>query len=83
MNSNDLFRLIGRNIHSLRAEFNIGTQEKLADDLDMSRSFISQIESPGVDKGVSLETLFLISQKYNIDIRRFFDNYETLMDKRK
>ena len=81
MNSNDLFRLIGRNIQSLRAEFNIGTQEKLADDLDLSRSFISQLESSGVDKGVSLETLFLISQKYNIDIRRFFDNYEELMKK--
>ena len=81
MNSNDLYRLIGRNIQSLRAEFNIGTQEKLADDLDLSRSFISQLESPGVDKGVSLETLFLISQKYNIDIRRFFDNYEELMKK--
>ena len=81
MNSNDLYRLIGRNIQSLRAEFNIGTQEKLADDLDLSRSFISQLESPGVDKGVSLETLFLISQKYNIDIRRFFDNYESLLEK--
>ena len=81
MNSNDLFRLIGRNIQSLRAEFNIGTQEKLADDLDLSRSFISQLERQGVDKGVSLETLFLISQKYNIDIRRFFDNYEELMKK--
>ena len=33
MDSNDLFRLIGRNIQSLRAEFSIGTQEKLADDL--------------------------------------------------
>lgn len=81
MNSSDLFRLIGKNIQSLRTEFKIGTQEKLAEDLDLSRSFISQLESPGVDKGVSLETLFLISQHYNIDIRRFFDNYEDLMDK--
>lgn len=83
MNSSDLFTLIGKNIQLLRKELNIGSQEKLAEDLDLSRSFISQLESPGVDKGVSLETLFLISQHYNIDIRRFFDNYEKLMEKDK
>ena len=83
MNSSDLFSLIGKNIQKIRKELNIGSQEKLAEDLDLSRSFISQLESPGVDKGVSLETLFLFSQQYNIDIRRFFDNYETLMKKDK
>lgn len=83
MSSSDLFNLIGKNIQILRKELNISSQEKLAEDLDLSRSFISQLESPGVDKGVSLETLFLISQHYNIDIRRFFDNYEKLMEKDK
>ena len=74
--------MLGDNIRKYRKENNI-SQEKLAEDLDLSRSFISQLESPGVDKGVSLETLFLFSQQYNIDIRRFFDNYETLMKKNK
>lgn len=83
MNSSDLFSLIGKNIQKIRKELKISSQEKLAEDLDLSRSFISQLESPGVDKGVSLETLFLFSQQYNIDIRRFFDNYETLMKKNK
>ena len=46
----------------------------------MSRSFISQIESPNVDTGVSLDTLFYLAQKYNFDIRKFFDGYEKLMD---
>lgn len=46
----------------------------------MSRSFISQIESPNVDTGVSLDTLFYIVQKYNFDIRDFFKDYEYLMN---
>ena len=45
MNSSDLFRLIGKNIQSLRAEFKIGTQEKLAEDLDLSRLNISKNKS--------------------------------------
>ena len=81
MNVNDLFNLIGLNLKSLRHEFNIGTQEKLADDTNLSRSFISQLESPKVLKGISLDTLFLISKYYNIDIRRFFDNYEKQLKK--
>ena len=46
----------------------------------MSRSFISHLESPNVDKGISLDTLFFLAQKYNIDIRDFFNGYEKLMD---
>lgn len=48
----------------------------------MSRSFLSQLESPNVDVGVSLDTLFFLAQKYNFDIRKFFDGYEKLMDKK-
>ena len=47
------------------------SQEKLAEDIDMSRSFLSQLESPNVDVGVSLDTLFFIAQTYNFDIRKF------------
>ena len=56
------------------------SQEKMAEDTDMSRSFISHIESPNVDTGISLDTLFFLAQKYNFDIRKFFDGYENLMD---
>ena len=55
------------------------SQEKMAEEINMSRSFISQIESPNVDTGISLDTLFYIAQKYNFDIRTFFDGYEKLM----
>lgn len=80
INSNELYRLIGKNLSNLRREYSIGTQQKLAEDTGLSRSFISQIEGPNVDKGFSIDTLFLISQTYKIDIRRFFDNYETLFE---
>lgn len=79
----ELFNLIGKNMKNIRKDI-IGTsQEKLAEDVDMSRSFISQLESPNVDVGVSLDTLFFLSQKYNFDIRKFFDGYEELMKTKK
>lgn len=79
-NAYELFSLIGKNMKSIRKEIIGKSQEKMAEDTDMSRSFISHIESPNVDTGISLDTLFYLSQKYNFDIRKFFDGYEDLMD---
>jgi len=78
----ELFNLIGKNMKIIRKEVIGMSQEKLAEDVDMSRSFLSQIESPNVDVGVSLDTLFFLAQKYNFDIRKFFDGYENLMVKK-
>ena len=79
-NAYELFSLVGTNMKNIRKEIIGVSQEKLAEEINMSRSFISQIESPNVDTGVSLDTLFYLAQKYNFDIRRFFDGYEKLMD---
>lgn len=79
-NAYELFSLIGKNMKSIRKEIIGKSQEKMAEDTDMSRSFISHVESPNVDTGISLDTLFYLSQKYNFDIRKFFDGYEELMD---
>ena len=70
--TNELFNLIGQNMKSIRTNIVGKSQEKMAEDIDMSRSFISHLESPNVDKGISLDTLFFLAQKYNIDIRDFF-----------
>ena len=78
----ELFNLIGKNMKIIRKEVIGMSQEKLAEDVDMSRSFLSQIESPNVDVGVSLDTLLFLAQKYNFDIRKFFDGYENLMVKK-
>ena len=82
-NTYELFALIGRNMKSIRTDIIGKSQEKLAEETDMSRSFISQVESPNVDVGISLDTLFLLAQKYNFDIRKFFDGYEKLMENNK
>lgn len=75
-----LFDLIGKNLKDIRTNVIRKSQEKFAEETEMSRSFLSQIESPKVNAGVSLDTLFNIAQKYNIDIRDFFKGYESLMD---
>lgn len=80
-NTYELFALIGQNMKSIRTNIIGKSQEKMAEDTDMSRSFISHIESPNVDTGISLDTLFFLAHKYNFDIRKFFDGYEKLMDK--
>ena len=79
-NTYELFTLIGKNMKSIRKDIIGKSQEKMAEDTDMSRSFISHIESTNVDTGISLDTLFFLAQKYNFDIRKFFDGYENLMD---
>lgn len=76
----DLFNLIGKNLKNIRKDIIKSSQEKLAEDINMSRSFLSQIESENVKVGISLDTLFLIAQTYNLDMRIFFDGYESLMD---
>ena len=79
-NTYELFTLIGKNMKSIRKDIIGKKKKKMAEDTDMSRSFISHIESPNVDTGISLDTLFFLAQKYNFDIRKFFDGYENLMD---
>ena len=78
-NAYELYGLIGKNMKYIRKEIIGKSQEKMADDTDMSRSFISHIESPNVDIGISLDTLFYLAQKYKFDIRIFFRGYEELM----
>lgn len=82
-NTYELFNLIGKNMKSIRKNIINKSQEKMAEDTDISRSFISHIESPNVDTGISLDTLFYLAQKYNFDIRKFFEGYENLMENSK
>lgn len=74
-NIDEFYNTIGKNIKKVRLNAH-ETQEEFAEKLDMSRGFISQLESPNLNVGVSLDTLFIICQKYNVDIKTFFDNNE-------
>ena len=76
INYEEFYHLIGDNLKKIRIEHH-DSQEKFAEKIDMSRGFISQIESPGLTGvGVSLDTLFKICIVYNIDIREFFVGFE-------
>lgn len=74
------YNLIGQNLKKIRKEFG-DSQEKLAEKINMSRGFISHLESSKVDTGVSIDTLFNIAKEYNMDIRIFFNGYENFMKK--
>lgn len=77
---NSFYRLIGDNIKKIRMEHK-DSQEDLAEKIDMSRGFISQVESPELTGiGVSLDTLLRICIVYNVDIREFFLGFEKLIN---
>lgn len=47
------------------------TQEKLAERMDVDTSFIGQIEAPNIDKAISIDTLFRISQVLDVPAYKF------------
>ena len=51
------------------------SQEELAERIGKSVGFIGMIEAPGVSKGVSIKTLFDISNVLNVPIRKFFEEF--------
>ena len=68
---NALYNKIGNNVKKFRKN-NGDSQEDLANKLNMSRGFISQIESSKIKKGISIETLYKISKLYNTNIINCF-----------
>lgn len=73
----EFYNLIGKNIKNIRTQ-NGDTQEILAEKLNISRGFLSHLESQKVNKGISLDTLYYISKEYNVDITIFFEGYNDL-----
>lgn len=62
---------IGRKIKALRLEHDL-SQEKFAEYVDLSREHLSCIERG--KNLASIETLYNISQYFEIDIKSFFDS---------
>lgn len=50
------------------------SQEELAEKIGKSVGYIGMIEAPGVSKGVSIKTLFDISDVLNVPIQKFFED---------
>ena len=69
------FRILGLRIAHYRKMRGM-TQEQFAEAIGRSVSFVSQIEANNAAevKGVSLETLFLMSEKLGISMARLFED---------
>mgnify|MGYP001098585011 FL=1 len=69
------FRILGLRIAYYRKMRGM-TQEQCAEAIGRSVSFVSQIEANNAAevKGVSLETLFLMSEKLGISMARLFED---------
>lgn len=58
------------------------TQQKLADKLHITRSYLSRIESPNQNQHFSFELFFSICRILNVPPRRFFEPFPNLDSKK-
>lgn len=75
---NDYFyyNIVRQNIKKYRKKANL-TQQELADKIDVSMHYISQIESANPNKYFTLVVIGRIADSLNIDIRLLFDDVDT------
>lgn len=64
------YRKMGLKINYYRRLKNL-TQEQLAEMIDKSTSFIGAVEAPNVNRTLSLDTLFDISQALDVPAYKF------------
>ena len=70
-NDADLYRVIGTNIKYYREQANL-TQVQLAEQAQISVSYLSKIEAFGCNKSLSISVLNQIANVLNIEISEFF-----------
>lgn len=75
----EINKIIGENIRYYRQLYNVGkgrqdriTQEKLSELAEVSTSLIGNMESESISQGVSLYTLYKISEILSVPIGNFF-----------
>ena len=69
------YDIVRKNIRKYRKLANL-TQQQLADAIDVSMHFISQIESANPNKYFTLVIIGRIADVLNIDIKQLFDTTE-------
>ncbi len=78
--STKLFQVIGKNIKYYRKLYDLEkgkmTQENLAELADVSVALIGNLESNKVNQGLSVFTLWKISQVLEVPIEKFFDGVD-------
>ncbi len=77
MNEKKLFSIIGKNVKKYRKKINKTqklTQEMLAEDVGVSVSLISKLESNNIIQGISIDTLYKISIALDVPISKFMED---------
>lgn len=76
MNDEEIFDIIGKNVKYYRQLYNLNheklTQEQLAEKINVSTALIGNLESSKINQGISVTTLYRISQVLEIPIDNFF-----------
>ena len=76
--SDELFKIIGTNVKYYRKLYNLNkgkmTQENLAELVDVSTALIGNLESEKISQGISVVTLWKISQALEVPIENLFDD---------
>lgn len=70
-NDTDLYRVIGTNIKHYREQRNL-TQVQLAEQAQISISYLSKIEAAGCNKSLSISALNQIANVLDVKISEFF-----------
>lgn len=70
-NDLDLYRVIGTNIKHYREKANL-TQVQLAEQAQISISYLSKIEASGCNKSLSISVLNQIANVLGVEITEFF-----------
>lgn len=77
LDSKELFKIIGSNVKYYRKLYNLDkgkmTQENLAELVDVSTALIGNLESEKISQGISVITLWKISQALEVPIENLFD----------
>ena len=84
LSSDEIFNVIGQNVRYYRKLYSLNkekmTQEKLEELVDVSTALIGNLESEKISQGISVVTLWKISQALEVPIEKLFD-YSNLKKK--
>ena len=75
-NDTDLYRVIGSNIKHYREQAKL-TQVQLAEQAQISISYLSKIEAAGCNKSLSISVLNQIANVLGVEISEFFKEVDT------
>ena len=74
ISENELKMIIGRNVRKYRKLDGRYTQKELANLIDVTTALLGALESPNICQGISIYTLYKISEVLDISIDKFFEN---------